>query len=123
MQDDKPDISSEVMHVNQARDDEPEQKPRDEEYIQEAEQLLKLHRSDIVLPPSLFLAILNFYVLFVAALGAFGVLAYYSNHITTLEIVFVALGRCSSCRLARFGMHGPASERSPQKRPQLAKLS
>jgi hypothetical protein len=63
------------------------QKARDEEYQEEAEQLLKLERK--IVAPNLFLGIMSVYLLFLTVLAAFGVLAYYSGHITTLQIVFL----------------------------------
>jgi len=75
--------------VNQGRDGEAEQKARQDKYKEEAEQLFELHRQNKLLSPSVFLGILNAYLLFVTAVAAFGVVAFYSNHIATLESVFV----------------------------------
>ena len=92
MQDDKTDNSAERSQINKAGDNKAEQKPRNEEYSEEAEQLLKLHRFDKVLTPQLFLGIVNVYLLFITALGACGVLAYYGGHMIILQGVFIASG-------------------------------
>jgi hypothetical protein len=74
------------------RNDTAEQKPRNEEYKQEAEKLLKLHRQDKLLAPSMFLKILEVYLLFVAVVGGIGVLAFYSHHEAILTFVLIAEG-------------------------------
>ena len=65
-----------------------EQKARVEETKQEAEQLVELQRRKIF-SPHVLPVIANAYFLFVGTLVAFGVLAFYSGHLTILKIVFV----------------------------------
>jgi hypothetical protein len=89
-QDDKPDNSSEIMHVGQDRDDKAKQESRSEEYEQEIKKLLNLHRPDKIPALTLFLKILSLYLLFVTAVVAFGALAFSSGHITTFKLTFIA---------------------------------
>jgi Flp pilus assembly protein TadB len=69
------------------------QEPTGEEYKQEAQQLFRLQRQHLLaFDPSLLIGISNVYLLFVTAVVAFGVLAYYSGHLTILKAVFVVSG-------------------------------
>lgn len=72
----------------QKRDDKAEQEARAEESKQEAEKLLKAQHEPLT--PSLFLGILNGYLLFVYVIATFGAIAFYSGHLRTLKIVFFA---------------------------------
>jgi hypothetical protein len=71
------------------REDTAEQEPRNEKYKEKAEHLFEAHRRNEILPPNLVIAILSVFLLFITALGALGVLAFYSGHNTTLEIIFI----------------------------------
>jgi len=77
-----------------SRNDTAEQEARGEEDKEKAEQFLESYRQRKILAinPSLFLGMLTAYLFFIAGIGAFGVLAYYSNHRTTLEVSFVVSG-------------------------------
>jgi ABC-type multidrug transport system fused ATPase/permease subunit len=72
--------------------DKAEQEARSEEDKQKTEQLLEGQRKSEPITAKLVLGILNVYLLFVTALVAFGVLAYYGGHLTILKAVFVASG-------------------------------
>jgi hypothetical protein len=67
-----------------------EQESRREEQPQESEQLLKFHRRDEILAPSLLVSLMNVYVLFVATITGIGVLAYYSHWDLTRDICLIA---------------------------------
>jgi hypothetical protein len=73
--------------IEQKHDNSAEQKARAEENKQKAEELVKLQRRGI-LDPSLFVGLLNVYLLFLTAFAGFGVIAFYSGHLITLKIVF-----------------------------------
>jgi len=74
--------------ADQEPDNAAEQQARAEENKQEAEQLIKRYRQEI-LAPSNMLGILTAYLLFITALLAFGAIAFYSGHLITLKIVFL----------------------------------
>lgn len=67
------------------------QEAEGEEYKQEAEQLLKLHRQDKIFAPSLPLLFgaLSAYLLFVGAVTGVGMLASYTHHETTANTFLV----------------------------------
>jgi hypothetical protein len=70
------------------RDNAAEQQARAEENKQETEQLLKRKRWDIP-SANLMLGILSAYLLFVTAVAAVSVIAFYTQHGITLKILFV----------------------------------
>jgi hypothetical protein len=72
-----------------SRDDNAKQEAAGEEYKQEAEQFLELHRQDKVFTPSDLFAGLGAYLLFVGAVTGVGVLASYSHHETTANVFLV----------------------------------
>lgn len=72
-----------------SRDSTAKQETAGEEYKQEADQLLELHRQDKILPPSELLAVLSAYMLFVGAVTGVGVLASYSHHETTANVFLI----------------------------------
>ena len=90
MQDNKTDNLPRELNENQARDEKAEQEAANQEYKKKTEEMLKSHRPDEILAPTLFFAIVSVSLLFVNALGVVGVLAYYSSHLGTLEITFVS---------------------------------
>jgi hypothetical protein len=79
--------------VEPERDDKVEQEARSEENKQEAAQLLKLQRQELLtqlVAPSNVTGLLNLYVVFVGTVVAFGVFAFYTGHKTIQEIIFFA---------------------------------
>jgi hypothetical protein len=92
---DSPSTFQHLLHylpmVEPERDDKAEQAARNEENKQETAQLLKLQRQKLLTPllaPSNVLGLLSLYVGFVGTVVAFGVLAFYTGHKITQEIVF-----------------------------------
>jgi hypothetical protein len=72
-------------------DNKVEQAAREVENKQETEKLITLQRKEVLaqlLAPSNLLGLLSLYVVFVGTVVAFGVLAFYTGHKTTQEIVF-----------------------------------
>jgi hypothetical protein len=81
------------MEEDPSRNDKAEQEARNEKHEQESNQLLELQRLNLYrqefLTPKGFLGILNVSLLFITTFIALGVLAFYTGHRITYEIVFV----------------------------------
>jgi hypothetical protein len=78
--------------VEPEREDKAEQAAGNEENKQEPAQLLKLQRKELLaqlVAPSNMLGLLSLYLIFVGAVVAFGVFAFYTGHKITQEIIFV----------------------------------
>jgi hypothetical protein len=81
------------MEEDPSRNDKAEQEAHNEKHEQESKQLLELQRLHLYrqefLTPKGFLGILNVSLLFITTFIALGVLAFYTGHRITYEIVFV----------------------------------